>query len=312
MESPVFVMGAERSGTTLLRLMLDGHPQLSMPFDFGFALDWPETPGSPWPEPFDYWELLADSREARKAQIVIDASLALPDLVRSLLRQMQRRTQKPLVGASASRHFERVLRLWPEARFIYLVRDGRDVARSHVAQGWAGNVWSAAAVWRAAEREWRRISALIPRENRIEVRYEDLIRGPKRELSRIASFLDLEYAPEMLDYPVRSAHGAPDPRFAERWREQLSVRELGWLEREIGPELRARGYPPSCVPAAWIPAPRRVALRLGDRAGRLQFRVRRHAARLWVQHQVARRFRRAFFARPAALRVRAIDAAFLE
>jgi hypothetical protein len=178
--------------------------------------------------------------------------------------------------------------------------------------GWAGNVWAAAPVWREAEREWRRVSALIPRENRSEVRYEELIRHPKRELGRIAGFLDLEYAPEMLDYPSRSAYEAPDPRIVDRWREKLSMRELAWLEREIGPELRARGYSASPVRAAWIPAPRRLALRLGDRVGRLQFRVRRYGARLWVQHQFARRFRLTGFARAAALQMRSIDTAFLK
>ncbi len=312
MESPVFVIGAELSGTTLLRHMLDGHPQVALPIDFDFALDWPDASDDEWPDLFDYWERLADSREARKARVVIDASLAFPELVRSLLRQIRRNANKPVLAVTAHRHYDRILRLWPEARFIYLFRDGRDVARSHVEMGWAGNVWAAAPIWREAEREWRRVSALVPRENRIEIRYEELIRDPKRELSRITGFLDVEVAPEMVDYPARSQAEAPDPRMVERWREKLSLRELAWLEREIGTELRARGYAASAVAPAWIPAPRRLALRFGDRAGRLQFRMRRYGARLWVQHQVARRFRLGAFARAAAPQMRSIDAALLK
>ncbi|HEY8123790.1 MAG TPA: sulfotransferase [Myxococcota bacterium] len=313
MDSPVFLVGAERSGTTLLRLMLDGHPQIAWPCELDFALEWPAPrSGAQEPDLVDYWSLLADSRQARRARIVIDANLALPELVRSFLEQLQRRTHKPVVGVTAHRHYERILRLWPEARFIYLIRDGRDVARSHVEMGWAGNVWAAAPVWREAEREWRRVSALIPREHRIELHYEALIRDPRRELTRLCAFLGLDYAPEMLDYPKRSAYQAPDPRLTERWRERLSDRELGWLERELGAQLRARGYAPSRVRAAWIPAPRRAALLLGDRFGRLRFRVRRYGARLWAAHQLGRRLRLTAFARAAALRMQTIDAAYLK
>jgi hypothetical protein len=312
MESPVFLIGAERSGTTLLRLMLDGHPDVAWPCELDFAFRWPESRDGEWPDLVDFWSLLAEDRQARQARIVIDARLAFPDLVRSLHEQLAQRTHKPLLGVTVHRHYERILRLWPAARFVYLLRDGRDVARSHVAMGWAGNVWAAAPVWREAERAWRALASRVPRERRIEVRYEQLVRDPERELSRVCAFLGVAYDAAMLEYPKRTRYAEPDPRIAERWREELSARELAWLEREIGPELRARGYAPSAVRPAWIPAPRRMALQLGDRAGRLRFRVRRYGARLWVKHQVARRFRLAAQARAAALQMRTIDAALLK
>ena len=311
MESPVFLVGAERSGTTLLRLMLDGHPQIAWPCEFDFALDWPGG-GGEWPDLIDYWSSLAESRQARQTRIVIHAQLGFPELVRSLHEQVCSRTSKPIAGVTAHRHFARILRLWPDARFVYLVRDGRDVARSHVEMGWAGNVWAAATVWRETERDWRRLCALVPAERRTEVRYEDLVRDPRGELTRICSFLDVSYAPEMLDYPARSTYEAPDPRVISRWREKLSARELAWLEREIGAELRARAYAPSRVAAAWIPAPRRVALRLGDRIGRVRFRMRRYGTGLWAKHQVARRFRFAALRRVTAGQMRTIDAAYVK
>jgi hypothetical protein len=82
-----------------------------------------------------------------------------------------------------------ILGLWPDARFIYLLRDGRDVARSQVEFGLAGNVWAAASVWRRAERDWRLLCAKVPPQRRIELRYEELARDPERELTRICAFL---------------------------------------------------------------------------------------------------------------------------
>jgi hypothetical protein len=52
------------------------------------------------------------------------------------------------------RHYDRLLRLWPEARFIHLVRDPRDVASSCIGMGWAGNVWTGVTRWIEAERLW--------------------------------------------------------------------------------------------------------------------------------------------------------------
>jgi hypothetical protein len=311
MESPVFLVGAERSGTTLLRLMLDGHPQIAWPCEFDFALEWPAAEAGEWPDLFDYWSALAESRQARRTRIVIHAQLEFPELVRSLHAQICSRTSKPIAGVTAHRHFARLLRLWPEARFVYLVRDGRDVARSHVEMGWAGNVWAAASVWRETERDWRRLCAGVPASRRIEVRYEDLVREPRRELTRVCEFLGVRYSPEMLDYPARTSYAPPDPRIIARWREQLSARELAWLEREIGAELRARAYAPSRVRAAWIPAPRRFALRLGDRIGRMRFRMRRYGTGLWAKHQVARRFHFAALRRVTTGQMRTIDAAYL-
>jgi hypothetical protein len=312
MEAPVFLVGAERSGTTLLRLMLDGHPRISWPCEFDFALDWPAAKPDAWPELVDFWSRLAESRQARSCRLVIRAELDFPLLVRSLRDQLAARTTKPILGVTVHRHYQRLVQLWPDARFVYLVRDGRDVARSHVEMGWAGNVWAAAPVWREAEREWQRVCAEVPADRRIEIRYEELVRDPRLVLTRLCAFLGVEFAPEMLDYPARSNYEPPDPRMAERWRETLSARELAWLEREIGPHLRARAYAPSRVRAAWLPAPLRLALRVGDRLGRARFRVRRYGARLWAKHQVARRFRFASLYRVTLQRMQAIDVGSLK
>jgi hypothetical protein len=290
MEAPVFLIGAARSGTQLLRVMLDGHPEISWPCDFDFALDWPAARSGEWPDLIDYWNGLAESQQARASRVVIRADLDFPRLVRSLLDQLAARTRKPICGVTAHRNFGRILALWPDARFIYLLRDGRDVARSHVEMGWAGNVWAAASAWREAESEWRHLCSDVRPVRRLELRYEALVRAPQRELTRICDFLDVTYSPEMLDYPARTTYVASDPRLAESWR-TLSERELAWLEREIGAELLARSYAPSRVRPAWLPAPRRLALMLGDRLGSARFGAHRYRTLRWAQHRVARHFR---------------------
>lgn len=311
MANPVFLVAAERSGTTLLRLMLDGHPQIAWPCEFDYALEWPVSDEADAPDLFDFWLALSESGQARQARVEIDPALGVPELVRSLYGQLRARTRKPIVGVTVHRYFERLLRLWPEASFVYLVRDGRDVARSHVEMGWAGNVWAGARDWLEAERAWRALAQRIPAERRIEVRYEALVAAPAQELARICDFLDVEYSPDMLDYRARTPYEAPDPRLAERWREGLSPRELSLLERAMGPELRARGYAPSRVDPAWVPAPRRFALQVGDRLARTKFRIQRDGVGSWIQHQLATRLDLRPLRR-AIERMRLIDAALLK
>jgi hypothetical protein len=310
MEAPVFLVGAERSGTTLLGRMLDSHPLIAWPCEFDFALDWPAVgSGGGWPDLIDFWSALAERREAREHRLVIRAELDFPSLVRSLRGQLVARARKPIVGVTAHRHFERILALWPDARFLYLLRDGRDVAHAHVAAGRAGNVWAAASVWQEAERDWLRLCGQVPAGRRLELRYEALVRDPQRELARICDFLGVPDAAEMANELARATHALPSADRPESWRGELSARELAWLECEIGPALRARGYAPSPVRAAWIPAARRLALRASDQLGRARFRAKRLGARLWANHRVARRFRFATLARVTAQRMAAIGGA---
>jgi LPS sulfotransferase NodH len=228
-EAPVFLVAAERSGTTLLRLMLDSHPQISWPAEFDYALDWPPAGPNAWPSREAFWHRLRESRQALAAQVEIDESLAFPALVRSLLEQLRRRSSKPVFGVTVHRGYERLLRLWPEARFVHLLRDGRAVSHSHVEMGWTGNAWAAARTWREAEQAWQALARAIPEVRRLELRFEELVRDPLRELSRVCAFLGVAPEPRMLSYPERSTYEAPRVDRVDAWREKLSRRDWALL-----------------------------------------------------------------------------------
>ena len=61
---------------------------------------------------------------------------------------------------------DRLTRIWPDARFIHLVRDPRDVARSVIPMGWAGNTWVGVERWMEAERLWDRVRSSLPNSSR--------------------------------------------------------------------------------------------------------------------------------------------------
>jgi hypothetical protein len=88
-QQPVFVVGAPRSGTTLLRLMLGHHPRVAFLSEFPFAVD--ALPERGWPPLGGYYEYLAENRIFRDSGLKIDTGLDYVGLMQSFLRQALRR-----------------------------------------------------------------------------------------------------------------------------------------------------------------------------------------------------------------------------
>jgi len=287
-QRPFFLVGAERSGSTMLRLMLDSHPQIACASEFEYSVDLIVDP-TEWPSIQTYHHYLATDRIFQSHQYTIDPGLSYPALVNSFLLQLRARTGKENTGATVHRHFDRLLRLWPSACFIYLLRDGRDVARSCIGMGWAGNVWTGVEVWNRAERAWESMRGSLPNDRFIEVRFEDLVKNPARELARVCDFLGVAFDPEMLSYPRRSTFGLPDPRLVDQWRSKLSEREVRLLEGRVAGMLVARGYQLSGLhPLLTTPA-YEWRLRLQDRIARIRHRLRLLSLTLFLADYVTRR-----------------------
>ena len=285
-EEPFFLVGSERSGTTLLRLMLAHHPEIECAPEFEFLVERLSASGG-WPELEPYYDWLSTNRIFLPHGLVIDRTLDYPALMKSFLRQYCERSAKPLRGATCHKHFDRLLGIWPRARFVHLVRDGRDVARSCIAMGWAGNVWAGAERWLEAEWLWAAVAPRIDPAHRHELRYEDLIRDPGRELARLCAFLGTDFDPAMLEYHRDSSYERPDPKLVGQWKQKLTPRELALLEARIGPMLRERGYEPSGVAPVPVSALRRLALALHDRLGRFRFRRARYGLGLILRSRLA-------------------------
>jgi hypothetical protein len=286
--SPVFLVGAARSGTTLLRLMLDHHPQIAFPFEFEFGVDF--LPESGWPDMHAYRDWLSTHRAFQQHGLAVDPDLDCPNLVRSFLDQAWRRSGKPIMGATVHhRHFHRLIELWPDARFIHILRDGRDVARSVVSLGWAGHCWHAAQWWIEAERTWQRLRAKLAPGQWTDVTYEELVTSPEPVLARLCTFIGVEFDGAMLDYSRHSRYERPDPKLIGQWRHKMTEREVQLVESRIGDMLVERGYSLSGFPCIRTSAATRLWLGLRSRLGRAIFRVGRYGSGLFLQELVARR-----------------------
>jgi hypothetical protein len=309
LKQPLFLVGAERSGSTMLRLMLDHHPDITFEHEFDFVVEQVSDEGMlPAVDSYIDWLMTV-----RYFSYQVDPSLSYPALVDSFLRQKRLATgSKTYIGATIHHHFDRVLHIWPDARFIHLIRDPRDVARSIVDKGWAGNPYIAARDWMAAEKCWDALAARVQTGQAVDVRYEQLVTEPQAELTRICRFIGVEFDPAMLRYTETAIqYPKPNASLANQWKRKAARWEVEQVEFQVGELMRRRGYEPS-YPCVEIGRLKHQFLALESRAKCFRSRVRQLGVGLVLSDMIARRLRLSRLQRRVQLRINAVEAALIE
>jgi hypothetical protein len=308
---PLFLVGAERSGTTVLRLMLDHHPQIAFFFEFEYAVQKvPDSEG--WPDLIQYCKFLETNRIFEAGQLAIDKGLDYPHLIDSFLRQKRDRDGKPLVGATVHYQFDRVLRIWSDARFIHICRDGRDVGRSVIEMGWAGNMYTAVERWIEAEDLWAGMRRKIPANQYIDIQYEVLVNQPEATLTGLCEFIGVPYDRAMLDYSKHSTYQPPSPKAIGQWKTKLPPTEVQLAEAQIGSLLTERGYELSGYPPLEVTRVMEKRLRRQSRWYSAMFRRRRYGTCLFLADFITRRLGPPAWQASVRKRLNAIDQLFLK
>lgn len=311
LERPFFLVGSERSGTTLLRLMLDHHPEITFNPEFEYAVSQMDDDGqTPAIKAYTHW--LQHDFIFPGANFHIDPNLGYRDLVHSFLRQKLEREQakeprKRIIGATVHHHFDRLLHLWPNASFIHIIRDPRDVARSVMGMGWAGNPWVGSLRWIEAESLWDRLAARLDPARYTQVRYEDLIANPEAELTRLCHFMDCPFDKQIFDYIENSTYDKPDPKLIFQWQRKMSVEEIGQVENRVGALLTDRGYELSGHPIPEISDSRVSELQSHNRKVCRRWRVKRYGYPLLLMSKLSRMLRLGPLADHFQLKMNAID-----
>ncbi len=223
-----FVVGVPRSGTTLLRLLLDAHPRLAIPPETAFI---PMLVREHGPGPLDpgrFVELVAGfetwpdfhlARETLASRLESVAGATLGDGLRAFYALYAERRGKQRFGDKTPDYglaIDSIAHLLPEARFLHIIRDPRAVAASvrHLWFSPSRNLSEIAADWVRRIQTTREQAGA--RASTYELRYEDLLADPESMLREICAFIDLDFDPQML-----AAHHAAAARLDEhegRWR----------------------------------------------------------------------------------------------
>lgn len=289
-DDPVFIVASERSGTTLLRLMLDGHPDLTWCHEFSYVVDQLGQNGA-LPDLESYYSHLELDRVFQSAGFDIDKRLDYEELVNSFLLQRLDTHGGRIVGANVHRGIARLPQIWPNARYIHLVRDPRDVAASIIEQGWYGCYWHAADHWARAEDEWEQLRETLDDHQYIEVTFESLIANPESTLAQACDFIGVTYTDDVLENYVAGTDYEPvDPTRIQPWRHQVSVEDLGLVEARSADLLQRRGYELSGEEIPSLGAADLKRLDRLDRRKRIRARIEIYGLRLTLAEMTTRLF----------------------
>lgn len=256
--APLFVIGSGRSGNTLVRRVLLASGQIYIPpetYVLGDIIEtWPYSALLPWRQ--RVWLFCAHfERHPHFATFGLDnlgqfateaASLkrrSLPILIDAFFRFLAREA-----GYACDRwgdktpwntnHLPAIGATFPQARYLWLIRDGRDVALSYQRAGLYPDLRSAAVRWEQANRACARFARWAPHV--YKVRYEDLVSAPEREFSALFDWAGLTFDAGVLDArPDRMgdvealAHHAAVTK-------QISTKSIGsWRKAKLDDELAA-------------------------------------------------------------------------
>lgn len=284
---PTLLVGAEQSGTTLLRLMLDSHPEIAFAEELEFAVEPIGHDGS-YPSAEEFGRHLARIDSFSTSGFPFDPTMSFPDMVNGFLLSRQAKKRAVAVGATFRRGFTKALKLWPDAKLIHLVRDPRNVAMTRVAEGLAGNTWHALDGWIEVEDELAALAPTLGPDRVLTVRFADLIDDYDAALTTVCQFIGVDYTAQMLDYVSDTDYEAPSTSVAGDWREALTDREVRLAEARAAHRLTALGFQPSGLRPLEVTRSRLWRLRWQDRFGRTSRRVEVSGLRLTVADLVAR------------------------
>jgi Sulfotransferase family len=266
--APVLVLGVSRSGTTLLKEMLDRHSALAIPSESYFIPQlWDRHGERSAPE-----EVVEDvGRIARVREWGVtpeDVRAHLPegarfaDVVDAVYRSYAEARGKTRYGdktPSYMQHLELLDRVFPGAQYVHIVRDGRAAGLSFMAMkrkprfnlGRPRRLAEFACAWRLEVEEAQRFGQRLGSGRYLEVRYEDLVAEPEARLGEVCAFLGLGLEPGQLQYhrDVDPGRLQDHPRLAEpprqdvrRWQDEMGREDLELFEAIAGDLLSRLGY----------------------------------------------------------------------
>lgn len=275
-ERPVFVLGAERSGTTLLMAMLGFHQRIAVP-----EVVWYYPRFRPYLHTYGDLNVPANFRTLASEMVfgLKTPFWGLPvnpaTIVDEIITRAESRTFEGLFAALLGKYAEHVgkprwgektpynlffikeiLADFPNAQFVFITRDGRDASADYLESSFGPtNIYAAAYAWKRSQNaveEWRE---KLPTDQWLDVSYEALVHDPESVLRGVTTFLGEEYDSNMLNFHQgeiaqkrgqqrdHAPLGGPaSTQYIGIYRNLLSVRDQRIFAWVAGRELAAAGY----------------------------------------------------------------------
>ncbi|MBU2869091.1 sulfotransferase [Colwellia sp. E2M01] len=225
-KAPIFIVGVGRSGTTLIRQMLNSHSNIAIPYESHFITQYYDKRN-------DFGVLsLSDNRLRLIEEILSEDILKLWDVSFKASEVMEQLNDKSSISDVVEAIFKlyahthgkarwgdksdyldrmyKIRQMFPSCKFIHIIRDGRDVANSVMKMTWGPkNVKDAAEWWASHVKLGMCSGRMLPNDSYLEIRYEDLVLQSKETLIQVCQFLEEPFEENMLEFYKSSSKYIP-------------------------------------------------------------------------------------------------------
>lgn len=237
-DNPVFILGTQRSGTTLLSRVLSAHPKIFIQNEISVE------------------RVFYDN--ITKAEIIENINKQIEFRHGKNVNQLLTEQGKEIFGIKdpeLTNYLNKLKLFIPDSKFILIIRDGRAVVNSYKENKWGlgTNAYTGAVRWKYEVQVQKAFMDDFP-ENFVMVRFEDLVTNLEITVSKICEHLNIGIDKKMLEYNKTKAqfvknasnintNQKPDRKYAEKWKLRLSAFEIDIIESVAGDILRGYDYP---------------------------------------------------------------------
>ena len=276
-EKPIIMIGAERSGTTLVMAMLGCHPRVAVP-----EVVWYYSRFRPYI--YTYGDLSKDENFRTLAEEMI-FGLKTPfwglkinprTIVDEIISEVKERSFAGIYCAMHERYaremgnkprwgektpynlffIKEILEDFPNAQFIFITRDGRDASSDYLQSAFGPtNIFCAASIWKMGQNAVSPWREKLGSSQWIDGKYESLVKNPEKVLKDVCDFLGETYSASMLEFHktgIAAARGKTrdhkplghptSDKYIGIYKELLSIREQRILASVAGKEMMDAGY----------------------------------------------------------------------
>jgi hypothetical protein len=273
---PIFIVGAPRSGTTLFQYMLKSHPNISLPTgeshffiplyknaslygDLNLVENIKKVLSAMYKQSADFLDTDLHGIKFDIDQLALAFQKEGRNTITSIIAGL---FEKNALGEGKQRwgdktpyyvlHMQTLLKMFPGAQFIHIIRDGRDCALSILERKHdfgVYNLFFAAKYWEMYVEIGRKIGSELPKDVYFEVKYEDLLSNPESIMRNVCNFLNEPYSDQLINYK-KSGEAGKTPLLQapiqnnnqNKWAQKMSSRQIKLFEGAVGKSLKQCGY----------------------------------------------------------------------
>lgn len=247
----VFIIGNPRSGTSLFRLMLNSHSLINATPECGF-LHWWYKKYADWDSScvnsnrldeyisdlesskrIEDWKMDYTQLKQKIRQENPDTYAKLGELVYTFYGEQKGKKAKVIADKNNYyiKHYNDLKEIWPDAKYILVVRDGRDVACSYLKietlvtnspykPKLSTDINTIAKEWTTNNLNLLNFSQTLPDNQFMVIRYEDFVEESELYLTKVCDFLGLNFESSMLDYFIKNAKEQDEPLSSLDWKKK--------------------------------------------------------------------------------------------